>query len=573
MANFTRRNAWNNGGTFANPNLLWYAKGVGVMQSHPLDDRNSWWFFAAIHGQFITYEIGFPGWGFIPGPPQVPTTPLPSQDLQNLYWDQCQHQSWYFAPWHRGYLMALEAQIRAAVVGLGGPSDWALPYWNYFGPNYEYEIPPAFTQQTLPDGTPNPLFVKARHGPQEDDVIYVSTGANANCQNETNYNRYGGPRTPFSHSGETSGVLENNPHNVVHTDVAGLRRLRLFSVRSEFVDALNAEQLPVGLRDSFQERGYSLSSQARVFIEEAPRRSWWIFDGTQAYNISNSGDQRRLDVSGLKMGLMSDPDIAALDPIFYLHHCNIDRMWAAWNAKGNSNPTDINWLSGPPAGGGRKFAMPMPDGSDWVYTPADVNSLSQLDYAYDDLTTGLPFLPATRLSQRLMRLGAAPAVASTAQGENMDGGDNAELLGAHDGALQIKGSGARATVRLDPDVRGRVSASLADASETNLPDRVYLRLENVRGTIDAFKLNVSVNQQNVGTAALFGLRRASLKDGQHGGTGLTFVFDITDIIDNLFLANALDEDSLDVRIEPNHAFADIAQLTIGRVSVYRQGQQ
>jgi hypothetical protein len=33
MATFTRNNAWNQNGTFNNPDLLWYAKGVGVMQS------------------------------------------------------------------------------------------------------------------------------------------------------------------------------------------------------------------------------------------------------------------------------------------------------------------------------------------------------------------------------------------------------------------------------------------------------------------------------------------------------------------------------------------------------------
>jgi hypothetical protein len=38
MATFTRRNAWNNNGTFDNSDLLWYAKGVGVMQSRSLDD-------------------------------------------------------------------------------------------------------------------------------------------------------------------------------------------------------------------------------------------------------------------------------------------------------------------------------------------------------------------------------------------------------------------------------------------------------------------------------------------------------------------------------------------------------
>jgi tyrosinase len=61
-------------------------------------------------------------------------------------WNQCQHQSWYFPPWHRGYLLALEAQIRADVIHLGGPPTWALPYWNYLGPRDEFKIPPAFTQ-------------------------------------------------------------------------------------------------------------------------------------------------------------------------------------------------------------------------------------------------------------------------------------------------------------------------------------------------------------------------------------------------------------------------------------------
>lgn len=502
MATFTRRNAWNNGGTFNNPDLLWYAKGVGEMQSRPLDNPNSWWFFAAIHGQYITTDnTQFPGWSFLPAPPQVPTTPLPSQALRDLYWDQCQHQSWYFVPWHRGYLIALEAQIRAAVVSLGGPSDWALPYWNYFGPGDEYKIPPAFTQQTLPDGSANPLFVKARYGPNFNGDIYVTTDENADCQTDTVYtNSYGGPETTFWHGGGTSGDLENNPHNGVHVDVGG-------------------------------------------------------FKNNQNY------------------GLMTDPGTAGLDPIFYFHHCNIDRMWAAWDANGNGNPTDPNWLSGPAASGDREFAMPMPDGSSWVYTPNDVNSLSQLDYDYDDLSVTVSPQPSNLLNQRLMRLGAAPAAPPAAPGGNMGSADDVELVGAHDGALRVTSSGARATVRLDSDVREKVSASLAAASDASLPDRVYLRLENVRGSIDATKLYVTVNQRQVGRVPLFGLRRASSQDGAHGGEGLTFVLDITNVIDSLFLGNALDTSSLDVRIEPNHEVPDDEELTIGRVSVYRQGQQ
>lgn len=511
VTNFIRRNAWTSDGTFSNLDLLWYAKGVGVMQSRALDDPNSWWFFAAIHGEYIV-GAEFPSWGSIPTPPSVPTTPSPSQNLKNLYWNQCQHQSWYFPPWHRGYLLALEAQVRAVVVGLGGPSTWALPYWNYLGPESEYEIPPAFIQQTLPDGTPNALFVKARYGPNNDDNIFIPIPpASWACQTNDLYTGsdsvtpwpgYGGPATGFSHSGGASGNLENNPHNLVHVDVGG-------------------------------------------FINEQ------------------------------KYGLMSDPGMAALDPIFYLHHSNIDRMWAAWNANGNSNPVDPNWLGGPPAVGEQKFAMPFPDGSSWVYTPADVNSLNQLDYTYDDLFTGVPAVPSSnKFTQRLMKLGSGHlAAAKIASGEDMDNRDNAELVGASKEPLRIKSSGARATVRLDHGIRVKMSASLALASEVNVPDQVYLQLENIRGNIDAFKLNISVNQQIAGTVALFGLRRATLKDGRHGGEGLTFVLDITNIIDNLFLDNALDADSLDVRIVPNQAVPDNAEFTVGRVSVYRRGQQ
>ncbi len=309
------------------------------------------------------------------------------------------------------------------------------------------------------------------------------------------------------------------------------------------------------------------------------RKTGFSHDGELSGNLeSNPHNQVHVDVGGINTdqtvwGLMSDPGLAALDPIFYLHHSNIDRMWAAWNANGNSNPTNPNWLNGPASIGEREFVMPLPDGSSWVYTPGDVNSLDQLDYTYDDLTVTVSLQPSNRLGQRLRRLGAAPAAGSITPGVNMDSEVNAELFGAHDGDLRIKSSGARATVKLDSSVRKNVSASLAAASDARPPDRVYLQLENVRGNIDAFKLNVSVNQQRAGTVALFGLRRASLKDGGHGGQGLTFVLDITDIIDNLFLNNALDADSLDVRIEPNHAVPDSAALTVGRVSIYRQGEQ
>ena len=75
MANYLRNNAWNNNGDFSNLDLLWYAKGVGAMMSRALNDPAGWWFYAAIHGEYVNPKTAwypgpvFPGWEFIKSPP------------------------------------------------------------------------------------------------------------------------------------------------------------------------------------------------------------------------------------------------------------------------------------------------------------------------------------------------------------------------------------------------------------------------------------------------------------------------------------------------------------------------
>src|SRR5690606_27997531 len=146
-------------------------------------------------------------------------------------------------------------------------------------------------------------------------------------------------------------------------------------------------------------------------------------------------------------GLMSDPGTAALDPIFYLHHCNIDRMWASWNADGNQNPTDQNWLKGPAASGEREFIMPLSNGTPFRYTPEDVTSMDQMDYDYESLSTGMAPRLVSKLDQRMRKLGLESV--NVKQLETMDLGAKSELVGANRGSLQLKTSGARTTVNFE----------------------------------------------------------------------------------------------------------------------------
>ena len=54
---------------------------------------------------------------------QARATVLPSATpTRRKYWNQCQHGSWFFLSWHRGYLLYFERICLAAIVELGGPT-------------------------------------------------------------------------------------------------------------------------------------------------------------------------------------------------------------------------------------------------------------------------------------------------------------------------------------------------------------------------------------------------------------------------------------------------------------------
>lgn len=512
---YTRQNVWDLSKVdeWADP-ILWYARGVGAMKERAFAQPTSWRFYAAIHGfnPQLWKDLGY----------FQPTDQLPSAALIKQFWDQCQHGSWYFLPWHRGYVLAFEANLREAVKQLGGPADWALPYWNYFKPG-EAALPPAFASPDWPDGTGNnPLFVVPRYGPNGDGKVYVPLSrVNLKAMGDPEFTGvssggspgFGGVDTGFSHGGQVHGGIETQPHDWVH----GL----------------------VGGRDP-----------------NDPRMP----------------------------GAMANPNSAGLDPIFWLHHANIDRLWESWNCTTppHLNPiNDTKWVNGPGSVGERQFEMPMPDGSTWTYTPGDMTDIQELGYDYDDLS---PAITPASPTERLKRL-AIPALAEGVQAVPDEA--NVELVGATTEPVPIRGSDVRSGVRLDASMRHKVAASLSSATEAiggqSAPDRLFLNLENVRGQADAdaFYVYVGVPEHEepaaypdrlAGSIAPFGLTEASISDQEHAGQGLTFVLEITDIVDELHLASSFDVDSLPVRIVPVRPIADEAGITIGRISLFRQGR-
>lgn len=512
-----RRSAYANGGGFADQNLLWYARGVAAMQKRPLADRTSWRFYAAIHGfdQTMWQNAGF--WR--------PTEQQPTSGDRDTFWTQCAHGSWFFLPWHRGYLLAFEAVLRQAIRAAGGPADWALPYWDYFS---DPELPPAFTRDAVgwPGPGPNPLFVARRFGIDGHgvDIGVDLSASNLNAMSDEQYAEAGTGGSPgfggraidqFGSTSATHGHLESNPHDHVHTDVGGMTA--------------------AGVR-----------------------------------------------------GLMTRPRTAGLDPIFWLHHANIDRLWEAWlhnplphGVPPHRNPDEKAWLRGP--SGPRDFAMPLPGNpgaapTTWTYTPETMQDLTTLNYSYDDLEHGTQPPVAGGAFARLQRLGADVEGAP----EDVAREENVELAGANDEPLDLQRPPGRTVVRLDGGVRDKVTASLAAAPEGEAPDRVFLNLENIRGDADGVTLRVYVGLPDgaapedhpealAGSVALFGVGEASRVAGEHGGDGLTSVLEISSIVGDLHLRAGV-PDELSVVVVPRAPLPPGTDISIGRISVFRQGR-
>ena len=526
---FIRKEVRSLGGRW-NDTILWYAKGVGALQKRPITASDSWWFLGAMHG---FHPVVWERFRFITN-----RTALPSNNVQTRFWEQCQHQSWYFLPWHRGYLYAFEEIVRGAVVAQGGPADWALPYWNYSkGHDPAARIlPEEFAEPKLADGSDNPLFVQRRFGdgalPIEIDQPSVSlkaledtifTGGDSDIPPG-----FGGPVTTFHHGPEsetTNGGLESLPHNNVHGAVGGAQ-------------------------------------------PGTDPNQWW------------------------NLGLMSMPITAGLDPIFWLHHANVDRLWTVWNAMaGHANPTDQtkpedrDWLGGP---ADREFVMPLSGGREWTFTAKDVldTRAQPLDYHYDDET---PPAAAPRVARRLTSLGVqavSPAGGPAVTEAGVSGTPRPELIGASDGEVAVAGR-TRAEVKLDEAGVAPLRTSLARAATAGAqvaqePPRVFLKLEGIRGTADAAIYYVYVDlpphgdpsdypDRLAGTVSLFGVSAASAPDGPSAGSGINQVLEITEIVDALHLSG--DElAKLDVQFVPSNTPSEASHMQVRRLSVFKLGE-
>jgi tyrosinase len=259
------------------------------------------------------------------------------------------------------------------------------------------------------------------------------------------------------------------------------------------------------------------------------------------------------DVGGAT-GFMGAFNTAALDPLFWLHHANIDRLWEVWRHRdpAHKNPSGGVWSSLP-------FDLHDSDGKPIKFVASDVEDTTapKLKYRYEDVSDPLPAMVRT----------AAPVRALMAQKPIP------EMVGASEKPVSVAGAPATTSVLLSAPT-GPARVALAASA----PKKAYLNIENVTGTgatTYSVYLNLPAKSDHTkhedlfaGLLPTFGVREATRRDERHSGSGLHFTLEVTDLIHRLSEQQNWDPKSLSVTFVPKSDEDEPVEIHVGRVSLY-----
>jgi tyrosinase len=262
---------------------------------------------------------------------------------------------------------------------------------------------------------------------------------------------------------------------------------------------------------------------------------------------------------------------AANDPIFWMHHCNIDRIWASWNNAGHANPTAATMPSWPI----QVFVFAGPDGKEVKAVVKDYTNTKKCDYTYDQFVSS-PILVAA--APNAPKLAAAAAVAPTVALAKSQSGPIALSSAA---PVKVNLQAAASPAAAAP--AATAAASPLSAKLATLPEdhKLYLVLSDIKADDQPEALyrvyldlpgdgapSDPVNSHYVGTFNFF----AAVPHGDdHAGHNMSrsTSFDITDVAAALDARGLLKGQPV-VTIVPSNEPAANAKPVVGDISFVEQ---
>jgi len=272
---------------------------------------------------------------------------------------------------------------------LSAADQWRLPYWDWAAKkpdykkgnpqvsDYDYNLPVAFLESEIVLGTskipakiPNPLYQFRMPGGGTfggkggkfkiaddlkiiDQVTSGGTFSYSECKATSRH-----PEGDRQTTAWVEGIVNNNklintlrdtmlvrvtdepklkPRAIIDGLVGITKKTgalneslrdaysRLFSIK-RFEDFASTQPLKVVQRDPVTKKAIRWLVKEPVFNNcESMHNSMHMWCGGSTKSDWRSADK-------LQQGQMSDPEVAAFDPLFWFHHCNIDRTIAIWQA-------------------------------------------------------------------------------------------------------------------------------------------------------------------------------------------------------------------------------------------------
>lgn len=294
----------------------------------PPDNPNSFWAIATYHGE--------------PFKPRKKLLP----EGTTAWGGWCQHSNVLFPTWHRFYVLRLEQALQTVCP----EDDITMAYWDQTSKeSLEEGIPKTLTDdEVYIDGVkvPNPL--KCYKLPVEIKRFQADEYYNKNKGYETVRYPLSGIQSPpeaeqqaRKHNEKMYELFpakkkDGNSRNLVDVlngnIVAWLNQgdptaSNPNSVRGQYVSCLHATNY-----NSFSNTE-SASHSGEVALEKAHNSIHLAIGG---FDIPGQGNVD--EIRGAN-GDMAENETAAFDPIFFFHHCNIDRIFWVWQKKMDKTET------------------------------------------------------------------------------------------------------------------------------------------------------------------------------------------------------------------------------------------
>ncbi len=245
---------------------------------------------------------------------KVPEDPLNWYRLTLIHTLDCPHGNWWFLPWHRGYTGYVEQILRAH----SDMPDFALPYWDWTA---NPEVSPSFF------GSDNAL------DPTSSNQGYIPTLAEFQS-------RFEGP-IAMLYGSMMAAQLEQLTFRNMETEAKLWDAINggLFFPSSEARCLSSANPTfatpPGGCSCAGTPKAVSIETLNSALSPD----DFITFGSGIATQHSENGtfqgvleDQPHNLVHNCTGGFMGD-FMSPVDPLFFMHHSNIERLWTVWTAK------------------------------------------------------------------------------------------------------------------------------------------------------------------------------------------------------------------------------------------------